>query len=102
MTIEVALVISGISLAFGLYQGVSNLKKAEKQENKSEAAQITAVIVKLETIGEGVNEIKADMRNIKNDIYEIRERLTKVEESSKGAHHRIDEMKGEKRGQTNG
>ena len=97
MTMEVALVISGISLAFGLYQGVSNIKRAEKQENKSEATQITAVIVKLETIGEGVNEIKADMRNIKNDIYEIRERLTKVEESSKSAHHRIDEMKGAKR-----
>ena len=93
MTMEVALVISGISLAFGLYQGVSNIKRAEKQENKSEATQITAVIVKLE----GVNEIKADMRNIKNDIYEIRERLTKVEESSKSAHHRIDEMKGAKR-----
>ena len=97
MTMEVALVISGISLAFGLYQGVSNIKRAEKQENKSEATQITAVIVKLETIGEGVNEIKADMRNIKNDIYEIRERLTKVEESSKNAHHRIDEMKGAKK-----
>ena len=101
MTMEVALVISGISLAFGLYQGVSNLKRAEKHENKSEATQITAVIVKLETIGEGVNEIKADMRNIKNDIYEIRERLTKVEESAKSAHHRVDEMKGEKRGQVN-
>lgn len=93
MTMEAALVISGISLAFGLYQGISNLKRAEKQENKSEAAQITAVIVKLETIGEGVNEIKADMRNIKIDIYEIRERLSKVEESSKSAHHRIDEIK---------
>ncbi len=92
MTIEIALIISAISLGFGIYQGVSNLKRNDRQDNRAEATQITAVIVKLETIGEGVNEIKLDMRNIKNEIKDIRERLTKVEESTKSAHHRLDDM----------
>ena len=92
MTIEIALIISAVSLGFGIYQGVSNLKRNDRQDNRAEATQITAVIVKLETIGEGVNEIKVDMRNIKNEINDIRERLTKVEESAKSAHHRLDGM----------
>lgn len=92
MTIEIALIISAVSLGFGIYQGVSNLRRNDHQDNRAEATQITAVIVKLETIGEGVNEIKVDMRNIKNEINDIRERLTKVEESTKSAHHRLDGM----------
>ena len=92
MTIEIALIISAVSLGFGIYQGVSNLRRNDRQDNRTEATQITAVIVKLETIGEGVNEIKVDMRNIKNEINDIRERLTKVEESTKSAHHRLDGM----------
>ena len=92
MTIEIALIISAVSLGFGIYQGVSNLKRNDRQDNRAEATQITAVIVKLETIGEGVNEIKLDMRNIRNEIKDIRERLTKVEESTKSAHHRLDDI----------
>ena len=92
MTIEIALIISAVSLGFGIYQGVSNLRRNDRQDNRAEATQITAVIVKLETIGEGVNEIKVDMRNIKNEINDIRERITNVEESTKSAHHRLDSM----------
>lgn len=94
MTIELALVISAISLGFAIYQGVSNLKRNERQENKTEAAQTTAVIVKLESISEGVNEIKADIRGVKNEMNDFRERLTKAEESTKSSHRRIDTIEG--------
>lgn len=90
MTIEVALLISGASVAFGVYQGVSNLKRNNKADAKSEASQLTMVIVKLETIGTGIAEIKSEMGNVKNDIKESRERIIKVEESAKQAHKRMD------------
>ena len=61
MTIEVALVISALSLAFGIYQGVSNMKRNQKADNVQEASQMTTVIVKLETISAGISEIKSDM-----------------------------------------
>ena len=73
MTIEVALLISGVSLAFGIYQGVSNLRRNNKQDDKKDATQLTTVIVKLENIGDGVTEIKSDLKNIKDDIKEFRE-----------------------------
>lgn len=87
---EVALLISGISLAFGLYSGVSNLKRNQKTDDRNEASQLTTVIVKLENIGTGVAEIKNEMSNVKNDVKESRERIIKVEESAKQAHKRMD------------
>ena len=73
MTIEIALLISGVSVAFGIYQGVTNLRRNSKIDNKQDATQLTTVIVKLENIGDGVTEIKSDLKNIKDDIKEFRE-----------------------------
>lgn len=50
MTVEIALVISAISLGFAIYSGVQNLKRNNKQDAKSDSAQLTTVIVKLENI----------------------------------------------------
>lgn len=90
MTIEVALLISGVSLAFALYQGITNMKRNKTQDDKQDASQLTTVIVKLENIGEGVNEIKSDMKGVKEDVVELRERIVAVEQSAKSAHHRLD------------
>lgn len=92
MTIEVALLISGISVAFGIYAGVVNLKRNEKADTKADTAEMTTVIVKLENIGNGITEIKNEMINVKNDIKEDRERIIRVEESAKQAHKRINEI----------
>jgi peptidoglycan hydrolase CwlO-like protein len=90
MTVEVSLLISGISLALAIYLGISNLKRTEKSDAKSDASQMTTVIVKLENIGTGITEIKNEMNNVKNEVKESRERIIKVEESSKQAHKRMD------------
>ena len=92
MTIEVALVISALSLAFGIYQGGSNIKRNQRTDDRHDAAQLTTVIVKLENIGAGVSDIKSDMRNIKDEIRELRDRIITVENASKSAHRRIDEL----------
>jgi len=90
MTIEVALLISGVSLAFGLYQGISNLKRNQTNDAKNDASQLTTVIVKLENIGSGITRIESEMMSLKNDFKEDHERLVKVEESAKSAHKRMD------------
>ena len=92
MTVEVALVISALSLGFGIYQGVSNMKRNQRVDNVEDATRMTTVIVKLESIGTGISDIKADMRNVKDEVREIRDRLIKVETSAKSAHRRIDEL----------
>ena len=90
MTIEVALLISGISVAFGIFSGISTLKRNQSSDVRRDASEMTTVIVKLENIGTGITEIKNEMTNVKNDIKESRERIIKVEESAKQAHKRLD------------
>lgn len=92
MTIEVALVISGLSLAFGVYQGIASMKRNQRADDKQDATQLTTVIVKLENISSGISEIKADMRNVKDEVRELRDRVIKVEDSAKSAHRRINEI----------
>lgn len=92
MTIEVAIVISALSLAFGIYQGITNMKRSQRAEDKQDATQLTTVIVKLENIGDGISEIKADMRNVKDEVRELRDRIIAVENSTKSAHRRIEEF----------
>ena len=50
MTIEVALLISGVSVAFGIFAGISNLRRNQKLDDKRDATEMTTVIVKLENI----------------------------------------------------
>lgn len=84
----VPLLISGIALLFSAYQFV-------RATEKEDTTQITTVLIKLEGIADGIAEIKADMKNVKNDIRQLYERLAKVEASASSAHKRIDSVKEE-------
>lgn len=90
MTIEVGTLIAIAGSILGIVFGYAGHQRAEKTNTKQDASEMTTVIVKLESIGNGVNEIKAEMTNAKNDIKENRERIIKVEESAKQAHKRVD------------
>ena len=94
MTIEVALVISGLSLAFGIYQGVTNMRRNNRKDDREDATQLTTVIVKLENISSGVLEIKNKINSVENDIKESREKIIRLEEAVKQAHKRIDQIEG--------
>lgn len=92
MEIEIALLISGITMAFGIYSGIAAIKRSNKSDDRKESAQMTTVIVKLEGISEGISEIKSELRHVKKDVKEITERLIVAEQSVKLAHRRLNEI----------
>lgn len=92
--IEVPILISGLSLLVAIVVAIANLRKDHEQSDRREASETTTLIVKLENINNGVNEIKSDMRNMRDDIQDLRDRLIIVEQSTKSAHHRIDTFEG--------
>lgn len=92
MTIELALLISFVSVAFALYSGIKNLSRNNKKDNTEEVTQMTTVVVKLENIAAGISEIKSDVRGVKTEVNEIRERLTVAEQAVKTAHKRLDDI----------
>jgi len=92
MTIEVALLLTGISVCAAVYFGISAKRRSDKADARQENTAMTTVMVKLETIGAGVNEIKADIRNVREDVNATRERLIVCEQSTKQAHKRLDDI----------
>lgn len=97
MVIDVPILISALSLLVAIIVAITSIRRGNSADDKQSASQITTLIVKLENIADGVNEIKSDMRNVKNDVQDLRDRLIIVEQSCKSAHHRIDGIDGTRR-----
>lgn len=94
MMIDVPILISALSLMVAVIVAIVSIRRGNSSDDKQSASQITTLIVKLENIADGVNEIKSDMRNVKNDVQDLRDRLIIVEQSAKSAHHRLDTVEG--------
>lgn len=78
-----------ISLCSLLLAGYSFISK----NNKESTTELTTVIVKLESIGNGIADIKAEIANLKNDQKEDHDKIIKTEASLQTVWKRIDELK---------
>jgi hypothetical protein len=94
MTIELSLLLSGISIAFAVYFGITSKKRTEKkdiqEEMEEKATTNTMVIIKLENIADDLKEIKRENRENREEMQRLSERVVKVEESLKSCHKRLD------------
>lgn len=94
MTIELSLLISGVSVAAAVYFAIKGSNRADKADIKNETASMTTVIVKLENIGNGIAEIKTELTKVKNDMQEDHDKIVKLEESLGTLWRRHDELHG--------
>ena len=90
--VEFGYVISTLSLIVASIVAITNLRRNNSADDKKQSAEMTTVIVKLENINTGINEIKADVRNVKSEVQELRERIVVVEQSTKSLHKRGDSL----------
>lgn len=90
MTNYLPVVISAAALFFAAYQYVRN-------GHKELDTQMTTIMIKLESIAEGIVEIKSDIKNVKEDVQALRERMAKVEASAASAHKRLDVVVGQEK-----
>ena len=81
------IVVSIIALLFSMYQFAN-------KGTKDQTSQITTMLIKLESIAEGIVELKGDVRSMRDDLNDLRERITRGEASAKQAHKRLDRMEG--------
>ncbi|EPZ62706.1 hypothetical protein H476_3392 [[Clostridium] sordellii VPI 9048] len=65
-------------------------QKKTAYDIEDDASQKTVVATKLDYISKGVDDIRLDIKAQDTKINTLVERLIKVEESTKSAHHRID------------
>lgn len=88
---DVATLFSLIFAALALWRNL-------KADNKSDGAQISEILVKIEIMQSDLKEIKADVKSeikaVRAELENLKERLIAVEQSSKSAHKRLDEIHG--------
>lgn len=86
MNMTIPIVISIITLIFSIYVYLTT-------NNKNNTTELTTVIVKLENIGNGIADIKAEINSMKTEQKEDHDRLIKLESSVSTLWKRMDEIK---------
>lgn len=88
MTIELGVLLSVLGLIVA-YQGWQLNKQ---KETKTESKQDAKVQTQLDYISKGVDDIRIDLKANEKQMVALGERVTRVEESTKQAHKRIDKL----------
>ena len=92
MTVEVALLVSIVSVVFSVFFGIKNSKRRDSKDIEERVRDNTRINVKLDNITQTTQEIKSEIYSMREDIKSHNDRLIKVEESVKSAHHRINTL----------
>jgi hypothetical protein len=97
ISMPIAVIISIISVAFSVFFGLFTLGFNLKNNKKSDNAELTERVkentrinMKLDTISSNTTEIKNEVTEMRKELNSHDNRIIKVEESVKSAHHRID------------
>lgn len=90
--VEITILISVLSLSFAVYSGLKNMRREDTKEVQSEAARDSAIMTKLENMQTMIVEMKAEMRQDRQDVKEMTEKFIRNEESLKSLHKRVDRI----------
>lgn len=99
-SVWVAIAALLVSVVFGIIGTTRNSNvdvKSEIEEAKKEAALSAKIETALNAIMSDTREIKSDQKSLMADVNDLKERMTKQEESLKSAWIRIDEIRGGKK-----
>ena len=90
--ISIGLVFTILGGIIGVGTFLMNSKKNAKQETKEDTTMITSIGTKLDLISKNVDEIRLDNKDFSKTMHQLGERVSKVEQSTSLAHHRIDSL----------
>lgn len=85
----IALVVGAAGIIFGLV----TLFRNKRQDDETEGRSAGTIMSDIGYIKAGVDDIKQEQKEQRQTNLEMISRLTAVEESTKQAHKRIDELK---------
>lgn len=79
----------------GAILGVLGFLRLSKKDIQHESENFANVATKIDYISKGVDDIRLDIRDHNRQFSDMNQRLTRVEESAKSAHKRIDSLEKE-------
>ena len=90
--IEIGIMVSAGALLVSLV----GLALSSRKDTRQDAAGTARVETKLDGIASGVEDIRVEMRSMRERLNGISERLSAVESSDRSAHRRIERMEGKR------
>ena len=91
MTIEISILVGIVSVAFAFYFGLKSNRRNDVKDIEERAARDAKINYKLDQIIDDNKEYKSELIETKKRVDEIDRRVVIVEQSTKSAHHRLDE-----------
>ena len=80
LTIEISLLLSGVSVAFAIFFGICSKQRNEKKDTQEDAEQRattdTMVMVKLENIADDLKDIKRESRENREEMRTVTQELS--------------------------
>lgn len=92
MEIGIPILCTILGVAISVATFYIGRKKDVKQETQKDTERIVRIDEKLDTIKHNVDEIRLDNKDFSKTLSQLGERVTIVEQSTKSAHHRIDNL----------
>lgn len=89
MSVELALLISIVSVAFSIFFGLKNSKRTDTKDIEERVKENTRLNMKLDVIASNTTEIKNEISEMRKEINSHDNRIVKVEDGLKSAHHRL-------------
>lgn len=86
----IGLFVSIVSVSAVIYFNSKNSKHTDEKEIRERIEEQTRINMKLDEINRNTTDIKYDVSAVKKDVQSHGDRLIKVEEGVKSAHHRLD------------
>lgn len=86
MVVDLAIVISAVSVILAAAFGIASYKRNTRSDAKVDATQLTTVIVKLDLMSDSLKNLERDMRENKSETARLHERIAMLERSFSMAH----------------
>lgn len=95
-TISTLCTVAGIAVT-ALFSYIA-INRAQRKENKDEGENKGVILSDIGYIKAGIDDLKRGHRETVTAVAQLSERLTRVEESCKQAHKRLDEIHADSKG----
>lgn len=89
-------IVSLLAAISGIVLGWSGRSRTIRQDTVTEATNNAALRADMEYIKRGVDDVRIVQREQGRNFEALAERVTRVEESAKQAHHRLNRIEGER------
>ena len=99
ITTVISTIITVVGVVSGIILGWLGKAKAEKKEVREEAVNSASLQFDVDYIKRGVDDMRLEQKDQGRRFDALSERVTRVEESAKQAHHRLNRLDGGRKGE---